>query len=46
MYIGLLFTFVIALVLYGLISSTEKVLALRQQRWEKGERQVERRSRM
>ena len=46
MYTGLLFTFVIALVLYGLINSTEKILALRQQRWEKGERNIERRSRM
>ena len=38
MYTGLFFMIVIAIILYGLVNSTEKVLAIRQQQREDGKK--------
>ena len=38
MYTGLFFVITIAIVLYGLVNSTEKVLSIRQQQREEGKK--------
>ena len=38
MYTGLFFVIAIAIVLYGLVNSTEKVLDIRHQQWEEGKK--------
>jgi len=38
MYINLIFIIATAIILYGLVNSTEKVLAIRQQEREKGKK--------